>query len=139
MALRKIFGSLLMPGADSEPAVEDAEPPAADAEAKDDKKEEKDGEEKAVAEGVPKAEKTTTSDIGSKLADASVLDLVFGIDATGSMGSYIHSAQQSVRTMIQTIVEAEKADVRFALVSYRDHPPQDHSFVTKTYPFTKSM
>lgn len=27
-------------------------------------------------------------------------------------------------------------DFRFALVAYRDHPPQDSSFVTKVYPFT---
>jgi hypothetical protein len=29
--------------------------------------------------------------------------------------------------------------VRFALVSYRDHPPQDTSYVTKTFKFTDSL
>jgi len=82
---------------------------------------------------------TTTVDIGAKCAESSVLDLVFAMDCTGSMGSYIHTAQQSVREMIQSIVEAEKADVRFALVSYRDHPPQEHSYLTKVYPFTSSI
>lgn len=25
------------------------------------------------------------------------------------------------------------------VISYRDHPPQDHSYVTKTLPFTSSI
>ena len=29
--------------------------------------------------------------------------------------------------------------MRFALVSYRDHPPQDTSFITKTFEFTNSI
>lgn len=26
-----------------------------------------------------------------------------------------------------------------SIVSYRDHPPQDHSYITKTFPFTSSI
>jgi len=29
--------------------------------------------------------------------------------------------------------------IRFALVEYRDHPPQDPSFVVKTSPWTESV
>jgi hypothetical protein len=90
-----------------------------------------------AAEAKPKD--TTTGDLTAKLAESTMLDLVIIMDCTGSMGSYIHKAQQSVREMVQTIVAAESADVRFALVSYRDHPPQDSSYVTKVYPFTASV
>lgn len=67
----------------------------------------------------------------------SALDLVFCLDCTGSMGSYIHSATNSIKAVVEAIVKSEKADLRFALVAYRDHPPQDQSFITKVYPFTK--
>ena len=36
-------------------------------------------------------------------------------------------------------MSAEKADVRLALVEYRDHPPQDISFVTRVHDFTSSV
>lgn len=34
---------------------------------------------------------------------------------------------------------AEKSDVRLALVEYRDHPPQDRTFVTRVHDFTPSI
>ena len=33
----------------------------------------------------------------------------------------------------------EQADVQLALVEYRDHPPQDTSFVTRVHDFTGSV
>jgi len=73
------------------------------------------------------------------LADTSVLDMVFVMDATGSMGSYIASAQSTIRSIVEAIVSAEKADVRFGLISYRDHPPQDSTYVTQVHDFTSSV
>eukprot|EP01029_Cantina_marsupialis_P009208 TRINITY_DN2151_c0_g1_i2.p1 TRINITY_DN2151_c0_g1~~TRINITY_DN2151_c0_g1_i2.p1 ORF type:complete len:367 (-),score=98.85 TRINITY_DN2151_c0_g1_i2:241-1341(-) len=67
------------------------------------------------------------------------LDLVFIIDATGSMGSWIRSAQQNVCDIVTKITASEKADVRFGLVAFRDHPPQDSSYITKTFEFTQSL
>lgn len=55
------------------------------------------------------------------------LDLVFVMDCTGSMGSYIDSATKSIRSIVEEIVVSEKSDVRLALVEYRDHPPQVRS------------
>ncbi len=40
---------------------------------------------------------------------------------------------------MEEIVSAEKADVHLALVEYRDHPPQDSSFVTRVHDFTPSV
>ena len=54
----------------------------------------------------------------------------------GSMGSYIRSATQSIQDIVLKIKQMERADVKFALIAYRDHPPQDRSFVTKVFPFT---
>ncbi|KAI9006481.1 hypothetical protein DFJ74DRAFT_690981 [Hyaloraphidium curvatum] len=68
----------------------------------------------------------------------SQLDLVFCMDSTGSMGSYIAAARASVQAVVSAIVRSEKADVRFALVAYRDHPPEDNTFVTRTFPWTSS-
>ena len=46
---------------------------------------------------------------------------------------------QNIRTIVEEIVAAEKADVHLALVEYRDHPPQDSSFVTRVHDFTASV
>lgn len=51
-------------------------------------------------------------------------DLVFIMDCTGSMGSYISSALENIRSIVEEIVVSEKSDVCLALVEYRDHPPQ---------------
>lgn len=52
------------------------------------------------------------------------LDLAFAMDCTGSMGMYIQSAMNSIRSIVEEIVTSEKSDIRLALVEYRDHPPQ---------------
>lgn len=46
------------------------------------------------------------------------------MDCTGSMGSYIESAKENIRSIVEEIVVSEKSDVHLALVEYRDHPPQ---------------
>jgi len=50
--------------------------------------------------------------------------LAFALDCTGSMGSYIASATQNIRAIVEEIVTSEKSDIHLALVEYRDHPPQ---------------
>lgn len=69
----------------------------------------------------------------------SELDLAFIVDNTGSMGKWIRSAQENVQKIIRDIERAQRTNVRFALVSYRDHPPQDSSFVTQTHDFTSDV
>jgi hypothetical protein len=55
------------------------------------------------------------------------------------MGSYIESAKTNIVKIVEGIVASEKCDVQFALVKYRDHPPQDSTFVTDVKPFTPSL
>eukprot|EP00163_Fabomonas_tropica_P021661 TRINITY_DN37796_c0_g1_i1.p1 TRINITY_DN37796_c0_g1~~TRINITY_DN37796_c0_g1_i1.p1 ORF type:complete len:326 (+),score=41.87 TRINITY_DN37796_c0_g1_i1:161-1138(+) len=67
------------------------------------------------------------------------LDLVFCCDSTGSMGSYIKTAQENMINISQKIMATESRDLQFGLVAYRDHPPQDSTFVTDVLDLTPSL
>ena len=43
---------------------------------------------------------------------------------------------QNIRHIVEQIVAREKSDIHLALIEYRDHPPQDYSFVTRVHNFT---
>ncbi|CAF1018029.1 unnamed protein product [Adineta ricciae] len=60
------------------------------------------------------------------------LDIVFCCDATGSMSSYIIESKKTVHRIIGATKVIK--DVKFRFVAYRDHPPQDTSFVTNSNP-----
>lgn len=70
------------------------------------------------------------------------LDIVFVIDATGSMLSYITGAKESIKEiMIQSQLRFQNKKIdenmlKFGIVAYRDHEPQDSSWVTKIHPFS---
>jgi hypothetical protein len=72
------------------------------------------------------------------------LDICFVIDATSSMASYIEGAKESVKTIIEdaqkSLKEMQKDEdsLQFAVVAYRDHPPQETTFVTKISNFTNA-
>ncbi|PCH40252.1 hypothetical protein WOLCODRAFT_23944 [Wolfiporia cocos MD-104 SS10] len=72
-----------------------------------------------------------------------MLDLVFVQDCTGSQGSYIASATRNIEEICNHIYESGKLlareDLRIGLVAYRDHPPQDHTFVTKNFGFSSDI
>lgn len=56
------------------------------------------------------------------------------MDTTGSMGSYLARAKKVIEGIIKRIddkVKGTKIDVKFGFVAYRDHPPQDRTYVTK--------
>lgn len=67
------------------------------------------------------------------------LDIVFTIDCTGSMGDYIRTAKSNIANIVSRLVQTEGYCARFALVGYRDHPPQDYTFVTHSFGFTSSV
>lgn len=71
--------------------------------------------------------------------DSRLLDLAFAMDTTGSMGSYIDTARNNIRQIVEEIVAKESSDVRLALVEYRDHPPQESTFVTQVHDFTSQV
>jgi hypothetical protein len=67
------------------------------------------------------------------------IDVCFCIDATGSMSGELSQAQSTIQSIIHNIenkVQTEGLTLRFAVVSYRDHPPQESSYVTQALDFT---
>lgn len=71
---------------------------------------------------------------------AAELDVAFCCDCTGSMSAYLKSAQENIRKISAEIHDkAQNCSVRFALVKYRDHPPQDSSFITEVFAFTSKI
>lgn len=69
------------------------------------------------------------------------VDLAFIIDTTGSMGSFINAAREQMTNMLKSLTEqsAVPIDLRVGVVEYRDHPPQERSFVTREYEFTQHL
>ncbi|BAZ67672.1 MAG: VWA domain-containing protein [Pelatocladus maniniholoensis HA4357-MV3] len=67
------------------------------------------------------------------------VDLCFVVDTTGSMGSFIQSAQQQLLNAIKVLSTNSNIDLQIGLVEYRDHPPQDNSFVTRVYSLTPKL
>lgn len=64
-------------------------------------------------------------------------------DCTGSQGSYIASATKNIEAICNHIYESGKLqtreDLRIGLIAYRDHPPQDHTYVTKNFGFSSDV
>ncbi|XP_052277823.1 uncharacterized protein LOC127876528 [Dreissena polymorpha] len=64
------------------------------------------------------------------------LDLAFIMDTTGSMSSYIETARRNIQRVVDEVSTDSNKDIKFALVEYRDHPPQDHTYVFRKHDFT---
>jgi len=75
----------------------------------------------------------------SEAKESSILDLVFVVDCTSSMGSYIQSCKDNIHKIVEGLMAMEKVELRFGLVEYRDHPPQDATFVSRVTDFTSSV
>lgn len=70
------------------------------------------------------------------LDEISQVDICIVMDTTGSMAAYIDKAKEEARAFAEEIAAKADLDIRYAIVEYRDHPPQDHTFVTRIYPFS---
>ncbi|KAG1849195.1 hypothetical protein F4604DRAFT_1934983 [Suillus subluteus] len=67
------------------------------------------------------------------------LDIMFLQDATGSQQQYIDTARNGITQICNTLLSGGNfapGDLRFGLIAFRDHPPQDLSFIIQEYPFT---
>ena len=69
------------------------------------------------------------------------LDVAFIVDTTGSMGPFIDAARQHMAAMLRQLTSdaVTPVELRTAVVEYRDHPPQEMSFVTRAYDFTHEL
>lgn len=65
------------------------------------------------------------------------IDIAFICDATGSMSSYIEASKKTVKrimTVFKNMMDDESR-IKFAFIAYRDHPPQDSTYVTNVHDF----
>lgn len=67
------------------------------------------------------------------------IDLCFVVDTTSSMSPFIAAAQTALISTLSALQAKSYLDLRVALVEYRDHPPQDLSFVTKHHALTNDL
>ena len=67
------------------------------------------------------------------------VDLVFVVDTTGSMGPFIEDARKRLVDCVGELGSSRAIDLQFGIVEYRDHPPQEASFVTRAYPLTGNL
>ncbi len=65
------------------------------------------------------------------------VDLCFVIDTTGSMGTFINAAKQKLSAALARLSKEGGIDLHVGIVEYRDHPPQENSFITKVYHFIR--
>jgi len=65
------------------------------------------------------------------------VDLAFIVDATGSMGPFIDLARRQMIATLQALTGDASLPIELlvGLVQYRDHPPQDTSFVYRVHKF----
>lgn len=71
---------------------------------------------------------------GDTVADEQLrqVDVCFVTDATGSMSSYIAAARTELKSLATQLgAHPLKPKMAFGLVLYRDHPPQEQTFVTQ--------
>ena len=67
-------------------------------------------------------------------ADFSNIEIVFCFDTTGSMSSYLRQAKDVVDAIIVKAAELSvenSIDVSLGFVAYKDHPPEDFTYVTQ--------
>lgn len=67
------------------------------------------------------------------------VDLCFVVDTTGSMSPFIAAARAALLDTVRALAAKGGVDLCVGLVEYRDHPPQEHSFVTRHHPLTSDL
>lgn len=68
------------------------------------------------------------------------LDLVFLVDETGSMGAYIEVVKARLAEIVDVLSGSPLCrSLRIGLVTYRDHPPQDNTYASKTTDLTDDL
>ena len=63
------------------------------------------------------------------------IQIVFCVDTTGSMEKHIDAVKKLLKNLIDSIDHLKMIQYEFGFVGYRDHPPEDKSYVTKTKDF----
>eukprot|EP00118_Oscarella_pearsei_P021922 m.249626 g.249626 ORF g.249626 m.249626 type:complete len:1164 (+) comp40306_c0_seq20:82-3573(+) len=65
------------------------------------------------------------------------VDLAIVCDTTGSMEKEIVQAQALMQDLVDAVRNEDLCtDLRIAIIAYRDHPPEEETYVTKVWPLT---
>ncbi len=84
----------------------------------------------------PRIEPVNITEQGIK-RPSSVLEMVFVVDTTGSMGGLIEGAKQRIWGIVNEVMQTEsRPDVKVGLVAYRDRGDQ---YVTQVLPLTNDL
>ncbi len=68
------------------------------------------------------------------------LEVAFVVDTTNSMSDDIDAVRKSLLDIVKAVISrTQNLRIRFGIVSYRDHPPQDRTYVTKVFDFTEDI
>ena len=67
------------------------------------------------------------------------VDAAFVIDVTASMGTFIRDAQRLLVKLLKEMSGAADIDLCVGIIEYRDHPPEDRSFVTRSFALTGDL
>jgi hypothetical protein len=68
------------------------------------------------------------------------LDVAFIVDTTGSMKDDIRAVKDSLFDIVDQVTERTRdLEIRFGIVSYRDHPPQDRTYLTRVSDFDSKV
>ena len=64
---------------------------------------------------------------------ADTIDIVFCLDVTGSMSKFISRTKEVIKNMIDYFQRVTIYESKFGIVAYRDHPPEEKTFITKIH------
>ena len=95
-----------------------------------------DASETAALDAESRAQSITLAD-AARIADPVPVDVVFLLDATGSMGDEIEQLKANMVSVAEQLDEqSPRPDIRFAITSYRDRGDE---YVTRTTDFTSDV
>ncbi|KAL5492884.1 hypothetical protein ACEPAI_4332 [Sanghuangporus weigelae] len=81
--------------------------------------------------------------MGEELDDGATLDLLFILDSTASMGSYIESAKNNIVEICSILAASGRLrsqdGLQIGLIAYRDYPIEENDFVVKPHAFTYNV
>jgi len=94
-------------------------------------------EEETKQEAKEDAKEEVKEEVKQESKKKKTAKVAFICDATGSMKQYLDGAKQCMEAAIDAFNESD-IDVEQSVIVYRDHKPQDMTFVAKGHPFGTS-
>ena len=68
------------------------------------------------------------------------IDVAFVIDSTGSMQDEIRQVKTHIKKIINEVESGNpRPDIRVAIITYRDHSPEDYSYTTLNFGFEENI